>query len=221
MQEFHHGALDEIVHELVTMSDAVQVAVRDATRALLEADASIAERVISDDARIDTMHDQLEQRCFSLLARSTPVAGELRTIVAAMQVIADIGRTGDLAAHVAEIARMRYPEHAVPAPLVPNFTRMSQVAQEMVGKAGRTLLERDPDAAAMLASEDDEMDELRSEQFRLIASDDWTFGVEAAVDTALLGRYYERIADHAVAMGGRIIYVITGEAPEGEDWPTT
>lgn len=221
MAESYHSELDEIVHELVTMSDSVRVAVRDATRALLEADASIAERVMSGDARIDTMHDRLEHRCFSLLARSTPVAGELRTIVAAMQVIADIGRTGDLAAHVAEIARMRYPEHAVPEPLVPNFTRMSQVAQEMVGKAGRTLLERDTDAAATLAGEDDEMDELRNEQFRLIASDDWTFGAETAVDTALLGRYYERIADHAVAMGGRIIYVITGEAPEGEDWPTT
>ena len=205
MAESYHSELDEIVHELVTMSDSVRVAVRDATRALLEADASIAERVMSGDARIDAMHDRLEHRCFSLLARSTPVAG----------------RTGDLAAHVAEIARMRYPEHAVPEPLVPNFTRMSQVAQEMVGKAGRTLLERDTDAAATLAGEDDEMDELRNEQFRLIASDDWTFGAETAVDTALLGRYYERIADHAVAMGGRIIYVITGEAPEGEDWPTT
>ncbi|CEH00725.1 phosphate signaling complex protein PhoU [Propionibacterium freudenreichii] len=225
MREYYHSELDEVVHQLVTMSDSVQIAVRDATTALLDANVSVAERVIAGDLRIDAMHDELEQRCFTLLARQAPVAGELRTIVAAMQVVADIGRMGDLAKHIAEIARMRYPDHAVPEPLVGSFRRMSDVAQEMVGKAGRTLLDRNLEEAHELVDDDDEMDNLRSSQFRQIVSEEWSHGVdkavEKAVDAALLGRYYERIADHAVAMGRRIIYIITGEAPEGDDWPTT
>ncbi|MCT2992431.1 phosphate signaling complex protein PhoU, partial [Propionibacterium freudenreichii] len=172
MREYYHSELDEVVHQLVTMSDSVQIAVRDATTALLDANVSVAERVIAGDLRIDAMHDELEQRCFTLLARQAPVAGELRTIVAAMQVVADIGRTGDLAKHIAEIARMRYPDHAVPEPLVGSFRRMSDVAQEMVGKAGRTLLDRNLEEAHELVDDDDEMDNLRSSQFRQIVSEE-------------------------------------------------
>ena len=128
---------------------------------------------------------------------------------------------GDLAAHVAKIARLRYPEHAVPESLAENFSRMSYLAQEMIGNVGRVLAERNLEEAQTLAEQDEEMDILRSDQFRVILGDDWEFGVEAAVDVALLGRYYERIADHAVGMGRRIIYVITGDLPEGENWPST
>ncbi|MFZ2623978.1 MAG: phosphate signaling complex protein PhoU [Propionibacterium sp.] len=221
MREYYHSELDEVVNQLVTMSDSVQVAVRDATTALLDANLASAEHVISGDVRVDAMHDQLETRCFTLLARQAPVAGELRIIVAAMQVIADLGRTGDLAAHIAETARRRYPEKAVPAVLEPTFRRMSQVAEAMVGKAGRTLAERDLEEAHSLPDDDEEMDKLRNEQFRTLVSPEWSDGVEKAVDAALLGRYYERIADHAVAMGRRIIYIITGDSPEGGNWPTT
>ncbi len=115
---------------------------------------------------------------------------------------------------------MRYPDHA-DEPLVGSFRRMSDIAQEMVGKAGRTLLDRNLEEARELVDDDDEMDNLRRSRFRQIVSRGWSHGVdkavEKAVDAALLGRYYERIADHAVAMGRRIIYIITGEAPEGDD----
>ena len=83
------------------------------------------------------------------------------------------------------------------------------------------LAERNLEEARELAEQDEEMDSLRSDQFRVILGDDWQFGVEMAVDVALLGRYFERIADHAVAMGRRIIYIITGDLPEGENWPST
>ncbi len=221
MREYYHSELEEIVNELVIMSDSVQIAVRDATRSLLEADLTLAERVISGDMRLDAMHDALERKSFSLLARQAPVAGELRILVAAMRMTADLGRMGDLAAHVAEIARMRYPEHAVPDRLRENFVQMSQIAQDMVAEAGRTLAERNVAAAEKMAADDTVMDELRNTQFRVLLGDDWAEGVEKAVDVALLGRYYERIADHAVAMAGRVIYMMTGELPVGEDWPTT
>lgn len=219
MRDNYHESLESVVTDLVRMSEAVQVAVRDATRALLEADLSTAEQVISDDARIDELHDELEARCFSLLARQAPVAGELRTVVAAMRMVADLARMGDLAAHVAKIARLRYPERAVPEGLVPNFTLMARVAEEMVATAGRSLGERNAHDASRLADSDDEMDELRKSQFRLMLGKDWEYGVEAAVDVALLGRYYERIADHAVLMAARVVYVINGVLPEGENWP--
>ncbi len=221
MRTIYQNDLEQVVNDLVVMSDSIQIAVRDATRALLDAELSIAERVISGDTRIDAMHDQLEHRAFTILARQAPVAGELRTLVAVIQMVAALGRMGDLAAHVAKIARLRYPEHAVPEELRDNFQRMSQLAQEMTGNVGRVLAERNLEEARELAEQDEEMDELRSNQFRVILGDDWEHGVEAAVDVALLGRYFERIADHAVGMGRRIIYIITGDLPEGENWPST
>lgn len=219
MRDSYHEALDAVVNDLVKMTGLVQVALREATSALLNADLAKAEDVISADARIDSLHDDLETRCFSLLARQAPVAGELRTVVAAMRMVADLARMGDLSAHIAKIARLRYPDQAVPEGLVPNFTLMARVAEEMVSTAARSLGERNAHDAGKLADSDQEMDELRKSQFRVLLSKDWPYTVEAAVDVALLGRYYERIADHAVLMASRVIYVVTGLLPEGENWP--
>ena len=218
MRESYHESLDGVIDDLVGMNQRVQVAVRLATQALLEADLATAEQVISDDAALDTLHDELEARCFTLLARQAPVAGELRTVVAAMRMIADLARMGDLAAHIAKIARLRYPEKAVPEALVPNFALMARVAENMVETAGRSLRERNAHDAGKLADSDEEMDELRKGQFRVLMGKEWPYSVEAAVDVALLGRYYERIADHAVIMASRVIYVVTGSVPEGENW---
>lgn len=219
MRDNYHESLESVVNDLVSMSESVQVAVRDATASLLQADLATAEKVISEDARIDALHDELEARCFTLLARQAPVAGELRTVVAAMRMVADLARMGDLAAHVAKIARLRYPEHAIPDGLVANFTLMARVAEDMVATAGRSLREHNAHDAGKLADSDQEMDELRKSQFRAMLNKDWPYSVEAAVDVALLGRYYERIADHAVIMASRVIYVVTGLLPEGENWP--
>ncbi|QLQ17157.1 MAG: phosphate signaling complex protein PhoU [Micropruina sp.] len=218
MRESYHESLNSVVEDLVKMTEKVQTAVRLSTKALLDADLTVAEQVISDDLALDAQHDDLEVRCFSLLARQAPVAGELRTVVAAMRMVADLARMGDLAAHIAKIARLRYPERAVPEGLVPNFTLMARVAEEMVETAGRSLRERNAHDAARLADSDEEMDELRKGQFRVLMGKDWPYSVESAVDVALLGRYYERIADHAVIMASRVIYVVTGNHPEGENW---
>ncbi len=218
MRESYHEELSSVVTDLVAMTETVGVAVTKATTALLGADLAAAEDVISSDAQLDELHDDLESRCFTLLARQSPVAGELRIVVAAMRMVADLARMGDLAAHVAKIARLRYPNHAVPEGLVPNFELMARVAGEMVATAGRALMQRNAHDAAKLADSDEEMDELRKSQFRVLLSADWPYSVEAAVDVALLGRYYERIADHAVIMASRVIYVVTGLHPEGENW---
>ncbi len=218
MRESYHESLESVIDDLVGMNHQVQTAVALATRALLDADLAVAEQVISGDAQLDAKHDELETRCFTLLARQAPVAGELRMIVAALRMVADLARMGDLAAHIAKVARLRYPDKAVPEGLVPNFSLMARVAEEMVGTAGRSLLERNAHDAGKLAESDEEMDELRRGQFKVLMGPNWPYSIEAAVDVALLGRYYERIADHAVIMASRVIYVITGTAPSGDNW---
>ena len=218
MRASYHEALSGVSTDLIQMTELVQEAVRTATRALLDADLTAAEQVISADAVLDALHDDLETRCFSLLARQAPVAGELRTLVAALRMVADLARMGDLAAHVAKIARMRYPKRAVPDTMESNFRRMATLAEDMVAMAGRTLAERNVLDAERMADHDEEVDELRTLQFRRLLDDSWPHGVEAAVDCALLGRYYERIADHAVLLGSRVIYIVTGLHPEGENW---
>ena len=218
MREAYREDLSSVVEDLVLMTERVVTAVHLSTRALLEADLALAEQVITDDAVLDAQHDDLEARCFVLLARQAPVAGELRTIVAAMRMVADLVRMGDLACHVAKIARLRYPTKAVPEGLVPNFELMARVAEGMVATAGRALSERNAHDAAKLADSDEEMDELRKSQFRILLGTEWPYSVEAAVDVALLGGYYERIADHAVIMASRVIYVVTGNHPAGDNW---
>jgi phosphate transport system protein len=219
MRDSYREQLDDILADLVQMTQEVSAAVRASTTALLEADIHLAELVISSDEKLDAKQSDIEARAFSLLARQSPVAGELRTLVATLRMVTELERMGDLAAHVAKIARLRYPETAVPEALRASFVRMGDVAEKMVVSAGQTLNDRNLQSAEELRDRDEEMDELRRTQFRVLLSTDWSYGVEAAVDVALLGRYYERIADHAASMARRIIYVVTGAFPEHEIWP--
>ncbi len=213
MRDVYHDQLDSIVDDLVAMTGAVRDAVREATEALLSAKAESAEAVISGDKAIDHTRDMLEDRALQLLATQQPVAGDLRILVGALRMVADLERMGDLAVHVAKVARMRMPDIAVPEALRPTIARMAEVAERMVGSASSIIAERDVEAALELEDEDDEMDQLRRLLFRMLLSDEWAYGVEPAIDIALLGRYYERIGDHAVSMGRRVVYLVTGEHP--------
>ncbi len=213
MRDLYYDQLDSIVDDLVAMTGAVRDAVREATDALLSAKAEAAEAVISGDRAIDLTREMLEDRSLQLLATQQPVAGDLRMLVAALRMVADLERMGDLAVHVAKVARMRMPDIAVPETARPTIAQMAEVAERMVGSASRIIAERDVEAALELEDEDDEMDQLRRLLFRMLLADEWTYGVEPAIDIALLGRYYERIGDHAVSMGRRVVYLVTGEHP--------
>jgi phosphate transport system protein len=213
MRTAYFDQLDAIVDELVSMTEQVQRAVRLSTDALLNADARLADQVIEDDVKIDALREDIEDKSFELLALQQPVAGDLRMLVAAVRMVSDLERMGDLGVHVAKIAQMRVPEVAVPEPMLPTLNRMAEVAIDMVGAVVRIIAERDVDAARQLEQDDEEMDELRRRSFRMMLGDSWEFGVEPAIDIALLGRYYERIADHAVSLARRVIYLVTGETP--------
>ncbi len=211
MRDLYYDQLDSIVGELVSMTHSVKHAVTQATKALLTADAEVAEQVISDDAAIDLARERIEDRSFEILALQQPVAGDLRMLVAALRMVADLERMGDLSVHVAKVARLRIPSVAVPAELRPTIIRMAEVAETMVESVANVIAERDLDAARALEVADEEMDQLRRSSFLLMLGDEWPYGIEPAVDIALLGRYYERIADHAVSLARRVVYLVTGE----------
>ena len=213
MREQFHDQLDAVFGDLAGICRMVEVAVGDATQALMSGDVTIAERVISADIDIDLARERVEESAFELLSLQQPVAGDLRTVVAALRMVSELERMGDLSVHVAKIARLRVPEIAVPEEIRPTVDRMAHVAEDMVGRVADIILTRDVAAAITLRNDDEEMDALRRTSFTQLLSEDWSHGVEAAIDIALLGRYYERIADHAVSVANRVVFVVTGQNP--------
>jgi len=211
MRDAYADQLDGIRNDLIAMSRLVRAAVARATEALLNGDALLAERVISDDAAIDRTREQIEENSFELLSLQNPVAGDLRMLIAALRMVSEFERMGDLSVHVAKIARRRVPEVAVPKELEPTISRMATIAEVMVGRVEHIIADRDVEAARELEEADEEMDRLRRSSFRELLGADWAHGVEPAIDIALLGRYYERIADHAVSIARRVVFLVTGE----------
>ncbi|MGW1913845.1 phosphate signaling complex protein PhoU [Streptomyces sp. NPDC002076] len=218
MREAYHEELDAISEGLVEMAHLVGSAIGRATTALLDADLKVAEDVIAGDAKVDDLQRDLEDRAIALLARQQPVATDLRIVVTSLRMSADLERSGDLAQHVAKLARLRYPEQAVPRDLRRTILEMGQLAQRLMAQAAEVLITHDVDAALQLEKDDDRMDELHRTIFQHLMDDRWHHGVETAVDATLVGRYYERFADHAVAVAQRVVYLVTGE--HAEDLPT-
>jgi phosphate transport system protein len=213
MREAFHDQLDSVFDDLAGICRSVETAVALASQALLEGDAQVAERVISSDAEIDAARERVEETCFTLLSLQQPVAGDLRVVVSALRMVSELERMGDLSVHVAKIARLRVPGMAVPDQVRPTMSQMAEVARDMVARVSQIITTKDVEAAIALGRDDEVMDRLRRQSFRELLSDDWAHGVEAAVDLALLGRYYERIADHAVSVANRIVFVVTGQQP--------
>ncbi|MGH3326190.1 MAG: phosphate signaling complex protein PhoU [Streptomycetales bacterium] len=214
MRDAYHEALDAISAQLVEMTRLTGSAMGRATTALLDADLPMAESVIAADEEVDKLQHGLEDQALDLLARQQPVATDLRTIVTSLRMSADLERAGDLARHVAEVARRRYPSSVVPPELHATLLEMGQIAQRIVAKTGSVVVSRDVQAARELERDDDRMDQLHVELFRTILSSEWRHGVETAVDVSLCGRYYERFADHAVSVARRVVYLVTGELSE-------
>jgi phosphate transport system protein len=211
MRDAYHEELGAISDALVEMANLVGSAIGLATTALLDADLQLAESVISADRKVDDLQRDLENRAIAVLARQQPVATDLRTVVTSLRMSADLERSGDLAQHVAKLARMRYPERAVPRDLRRTILEMGQLAQRLMAQAAEVILTQDVKAALRLEQDDDRMDELHRTTFQHLMDERWQHGVETAVDVALVGRYYERFADHAVSVAQRVVYLVTGE----------
>ncbi|GLY23559.1 phosphate signaling complex protein PhoU [Micromonospora sp. NBRC 101691] len=211
MRDEFRAELQTVSQLLVDMAGGIRAAMRQATRALLTADRKSAEVVIARDAEIDGLYRDVEERVCELLARQAPVASDLRAVITALHVAADLERMGDLADHVAKTALRRHPSPAVPAELRPIFTDMAEIADRMAAKIASVLADPDADLAAELDRDDDAMDDLHRSLFGVLLDDAWPYGVETAIDATLLGRFYERFADHAVNAGEHVVYLVTGE----------
>jgi phosphate transport system protein len=211
MRDVYHEELDSIGSTLIEMTGLVRTAIARATTALLEADLQVAESVISADDAVDALQQQLDARALDLLARQQPVAGDLRTIITSLRMSADLERMGDLARHVAKVARLRYPEVAVPAQLRESIAEMGRIAGELAEKTAEIIDGRDTDTARELQDDDDAMDRLHRELFSALLDKKAEFSTETAIDVTLIGRYYERFADHAVSVAKRLIFLVTGE----------
>ena len=211
MREHYREELEDINNCLVEMANSVGSAMSKATTALLDADVALADLVIAGDEHIDAVRESIEERCFTLLARQQPVATDLRTVTTAMRIVGDLERMGDLAVHVAKLARMRFPESAVPVEVRPIFLEAGHVAQSLVAQVAKVIAELDVQGAAQLERDDDLMDQLHRQLFTELLSPGWPHGMESAIDITLLGRYYERFADHAVSVARRVVFLVTGE----------
>ena len=220
MRQQFDEELKAITDQLVEMTRLVGSAMQRATTALLDADLVLAESVIAADEQIDRLNAELEDQAISTMARQAPVATDLRLIVAGLRMSADLERMGDLARHVAKVARMRYPDSAVPPEVRDTIVEMGQIAERLVIKTGAIVAGRDIEAAAELETEDDLMDRLHRSLFHTLLDDDWQYGIEPAIDLTLIGRYYERYGDHAVSVARRVVFLVTGEHPVSHDEAT-
>lgn len=211
MRDSFHEDLDRISDRLVEMTRLVGSAMSRSTTALLDADLSLAEGVIEADHLVDTIRDEIDEMAVQLIAQQQPVATDLRIVVTALHMASSLERMGDLAEHVAKVARLRYPQTSVPAEARATIVEMGQLAERIVAKAGSIIAAKDVDGAKDLHGDDDAMDRLHREVFTMLVGDTWSAGTEAAIDMTLLSRYYERFADHAVAVARQVLYLVTGQ----------
>jgi len=203
--------LDGVTQSLSELSTLVSSAITQATHALLTADLSEAEAVIAADDRVDEIQHELDARIIDIIARQQPVASDLRALVTALRMSADLERMGDLAHHIAKVTRLRHPGAAVPSELLLTIEEMGKVARLISDKVGGIINSKDIDKALEVEKDDDEMDLLHRKLFTVLLNPSWPHGIETAIDMTLIGRYYERYADHAVSVSRRIHFQVTGK----------
>ncbi|MDN5858557.1 MAG: phosphate signaling complex protein PhoU [Pseudonocardia sp.] len=213
MRDVYQEQLEGLAEILSMMCGQVAEALEKATTALLTADLQLAEEVIAGDTLVDESRSAAEKRAFALLALQAPVATDLRIVVSAIKGSGDIERMGDLALHVAQAARRRHPQPVLPSEVAPYFAEMGRIGVELARKAGDMIRTRDLAQATAMETDDDAMDDLHRHLFTVLMDRRWPHGVGPAVDITLLGRFYERYADHAVAVARRIVFIVTGQMP--------
>jgi phosphate transport system protein len=216
MREIFDAELKALGDDLQAMAHRVKHAIESAGQALATADLAVAEAVIADDLAIDLLNRQLDERCIHMLAQQQPVATDLRVIVSALRMSATLERMGDLARHIAEIARGRYPRQAVPQSLTGTFLEMDAAARRLAARIVTLLENRDLALAGQIETDDDRLDDLHADSFTAMLGGGWSASPQQTVDVTLLARFYERFGDHGVSIARRIVYLVTGDLSAGE-----
>ena len=211
MRDSFHEDLEAITTLQLKMAILVKDAIEKATTSLLTSDLALAEKVIEEDAQIDQIHHDHDERVIDLMARQQPVASDLRALVSAIRISADLERMGDLAHHLAKLARMRYPNSAVPEEFTDLIASMGAEASRITEKMTVVIEFRDTTRALEVEKDDDAMDQLQRKLIASLVDPNGTHNVETSIDMAFASRYYERFSDHAVSIAKRIYYIATGE----------
>src|SRR6188768_2795375 len=214
MREVFHQSLEDVQERLVEIAGLVTVAIEKATRAFGTSDVALAEEVIEADAIIDEKAIALDEQAIEILARQQPVARDLRIVVSALRISASLERMGDIAEHIAQLTRMRFPERAIPKGLKGTFTKMGELDVEVARQLTELLRTQDLALSDEIRNNDDSIDDLHVSVFEKVLSDTWQGEASATVDATLASRYHERFADHAVSVAKKVAYLATG------DWTT-
>ena len=211
MREVFHQSLEEIQDRLVEISELVTVAIGKATKAFGTSDVTLAEEVIDDDEVIDEKALALDELAIEVLARQQPVARDLRIVVSALRMSASLERMGDIAEHIAQLTRMRFPERAIPKGLKSTFSKMGEHDVQIAQQLTELLRTEDLTLIETIRNADDALDDLHISVFEKVLSDSWKGEAAATVDATLASRYHERFADHAVSVARKVAYLSTGD----------
>lgn len=211
MRKVFQEELQKVHEDLIEIARLVAEALDRSVEAFSTADVELAQEVIAADARIDFLQTALDEKAVEILALQGPVASDLRVIVASLRMSASLERMGDLARHVAQLARLRYPEKAAPESLVGTFNRMAELDKTIIGEVVGLLEDHNLERNAKIQAANAEIDELHASVFRAVASPEWKGSAALAVDAALVSRYFERFADHGVSVSRKVSYQVTGE----------
>lgn len=211
----YHQQLDSIRADIVHMAAMVTEGIPRATQVLLDHDLSGAQEIIDGDDPLDALALETEEQCYAVFALQQPMAGDLRGLITAVRMVSEIERSGDLVVNIAKGARRIYGTEYTPR-LRGLVTKMGDEAARLFRLAIDSYADGDAAMAAALDDLDDRLDDLHQDYIAEIfeASREGVFEVQAAVQLALIGRYYERIGDHAVNIGERVRYMVTGWLPE-------
>lgn len=217
MREVFHQSLEDVQNRLVEISELVTIAIDKATRAFGTSDVALAEEVIDADAVIDEKALALDEMAIEILARQQPVARDLRIVVSALRMSASLERMGDIAEHIGQLTRMRFPERAIPKGLKSTFLKMGELDVEVARRLTELLRTQELALVEEIRNADDDLDDLHVAVFEKVLSDSWQGEAAATVDATLASRYHERFADHAVSVAKKVAYLSTGDwtAPTG------
>ncbi|WP_166980971.1 phosphate signaling complex protein PhoU [Paramicrobacterium fandaimingii] len=211
MRDVFQQELRELQERLVEIAELVEVSITNAVEAFTKTDVAVAEDVIENDNRIDEKAVELDELAINILALQQPVARDLRIVVSALRISSSLERMGDMAEHIAQLARYRFPERAVPKGLKSTFAKMGTIDVEIAHKLVELLRTQDPLIANEIRDEDDLVDELHASVFDKLLSERWKGEATATVDATLASRYHERFADHAVSIAKKVQYLATGD----------
>lgn len=211
MRELFQQELHEVQDRLVEIAELVHQSITDAVEAFNKSDVTLAESVIARDNKIDDAVVSLDELAIAIMARQAPVAKDLRIVVSALRISASLERMGDMAEHLAQLARYRFPEKVVPKTIRPTFKEMGALDIKLASMLVELLRTEDTAIANQIRDEDDKIDALHLSVFETVLSDTWSQETETTVDATLASRYLERFGDHAVSIAKKVLYLATGE----------